>query len=197
MVESDHAMLQAKRRGRRQVAAFTTNLDEQLKARTGLESALRKAVRSGSIGWAAQPIFHLETGEVEVVELLARWTLDSGSAVPPSVFIPLTEEVGLIDEMTEQVLDEAGRLLAEWREVPALQNARVSVNISPVQIGKGKLLGVAATAVARHNIAPGQLVLELAESATLSEMQSTVELFEELRSLGMVLVLDDFGTGYS
>lgn len=197
MVEADHAMLQAKRRGRRQVAAFTSGLEETLKARTGLESSLRKAVRSRSIDCALQPVFDLRTGRIELVEMLARWTLDSGSAVPPAVFIPLAEQVGLIDELTEQMLDTAGRLLRAWGHVPALQDARVSVNVSPVQVAKGKLLDVATAVVAEHAIAPGKLVLELTESATLSKMRSTVELFDELRSLGVSLLLDDFGTGYS
>jgi diguanylate cyclase (GGDEF)-like protein len=197
MTEADHAMLQAKRRGRRQVAAFTTNLEQELEARSGLESALRKAVRSQEIGCAAQPVFDLATGEIRVVEFLARWTLGGGSEVPPSVFIPLAEEVGLIDELSEQMLNRAGRLLQAWEHHPTLQGTRVSVNISPTQIAKGRLLEVATAVVAEYSIAPGRLVLELTESATLGEMHSTVELFDALRRLGIGLFVDDFGTGYS
>jgi len=197
MVESDHAMLQAKRSGRRQVAGFSSGLERELEARSGLESALRKAIRSRAIGCAAQPIFDLKTGDVCGVELLARWTLPSGTSVPPSVFVPLCEEVGLIDELTDHMLDAAGTWLARWKSEPALRNAQVSVNVSPVQVAKGRLLENVTQAIQRHDIAPGALVLELTESATLSEMTTTVDLFGELRTLGVGLAVDDFGSGYS
>lgn len=197
MMEADHAMLHAKRRGRRQVAAFTNSLAAQVDARSGLESALRKAVRSGAIGCAAQPVFNLATGEVISVELLARWQLPEGALVSPAVFIPLAEEVGLIDELTGQMLDQAGRLLGAWAREPLLKTAQISLNISPVQVAKGKLLEIATEAIERHNIGPGRLTFELRESATLSDMASTVNLFEALRRLGVALIIDDFGSGYS
>lgn len=197
MVESDHAMLQAKRSGRRQVAGFTGSLERELEARSGLESALRKAVRAGEIRCAVQPIFDLQTRTVRGVEFLARWSLPGGSAVPPSIFIPLCEEVGLIDQLTDQMLAAAGEWLSTWKSEPLLQHAYVAVNVSPVQVAKGRLLETVAEAIERHAIEPGALVLELTESATLSEMTTTAELFGDLRTLGVGLAVDDFGSGYS
>lgn len=197
MVEADHALLHAKRNGRRQVAKFTAGLQAELKHRSGLESSLRKAMRTGGLSVAAQPIFDLQTGAVYCVELLARWQLDSGEIVPPVVFIPLAEEVGLIDELTAFMLDEAGQMLTTWQDHEHLRNAKVSVNLSPVQVVRGKLATMIAEVVETHNIRPHQLMVELTESATLSDMRSTTVLFEDLRELGVDLAIDDFGTGYS
>jgi len=197
MVEADHALLQSKRNGRSQVTKFTADLEAKLAYRSGLESGLRKAMRSGGLSAAAQPIFDLHTGEVYCVELLARWRLDSGVDVPPADFVPLAEEVGLIDELTSFMLHEGGRLLVAWRSHEHLRRAKVSVNVSPVQVARGKLAAMVAEVVATYEIQPHQLMLELTESETLSDLAVTIELFEELRDLGVDLAVDDFGTGYS
>ena len=197
LTEADHAMLHAKRQGRRQVAGFTETLHAQLSERSGLESTLRQAIRTRRIDAAAQPIYELSSQTVHAVELLARWTLDSGNQVPPSLFIPLAEEVGLIDDLTQIMLDHAGQAFARWAHEPSLMEARITINVSPRQIVGGNLLGMVSEAIDRYGIEPGQLVLELTESATLSEMRSTVDLFNDLRDLGVLLAIDDFGTGYS
>lgn len=197
MVEADHALLHAKRSGRRQVAQFTSSLEAELDQQSGLESSLRKAVSSGSISAAAQPVFDLETGKVRCVELLARWELEPGVMVPPSIFIPLAEAAGLTDELTAQMMNRAGELLMSWRSHPLLRDAKVSVNVSPVQLAKGRLFDMVVDTIEAHQIRPHQLMLELTESATVSDLQLATEVFCELRDLGVDLAVDDFGTGYS
>jgi len=116
--DADHAMYEAKRTGRRQVVRFNEALRSQFEERSGLETSLRRAIRDGSIRADAQPAFSVETGEIRAVELLARWQLPSGSMVPPSTFIPLAEDIGLIGDLTRRMLGIAGETLASWSSDP-------------------------------------------------------------------------------
>ena len=195
--DADHAMYEAKRTGRRQVVRFNEALRSQFEERSGLETSLRRAIRDGSIRADAQPAFSVETGEIRAVELLARWQLPSGSMVPPSTFIPLAEDIGLIGDLTRRMLGIAGETLASWSSDPQLSDTKIAVNVSSIEFSRGRLVESVADAIERFEIRPGQLLLEVTESHELNGDAKDLEQFEALRSLGVRVAIDDFGTGYS
>ncbi len=197
LLDADHAMYRAKKTGRRQVVHFDNELRDELHERSGLETHLRRAVREGSIEADAQPMFSLETGNVRAVELLARWRLPGGATVTPSVFIPLAEDIGLIGDLTRQMLRTAGRMLQTWSDDPILRNASVTVNVSPVEFARGRLVQSVADTITEFAIEPGQLFLELTESHELVGDESDLGQFQKLQALGVRFAIDDFGTGYS
>lgn len=197
MSQADKAMYVAKRRGRRRAERFVDDIDSELTKRADLESALRRAVRDGDLEAYAQPVFCLVSGDVEFVELLARWHHEDGETIDPDVFIPLAEEIGLIGEVAGLLLEKAGEALETWKHVAVLANTKVSVNVSPVQVAQGDMLETVAAALEMHNIEPERVIVELTESSMLPAIEQSAELFEALCDLGVSLAIDDFGSGYS
>lgn len=197
LVHADHAMYRAKRTGRRRVVRFDQDLRAEIQERSGLESSLRQAIREDALSVDAQPIFNIQTGEVRAIELLARWRLPGGGSVPPSVFIPLAEEIGLISDLTRSMLRTAGAMLGEWNDDPLLGRARVSVNVSAIEFVRGRLVNDVAETITEFGVKPGQLVLELTESQQLTNHAVDVEQFHVMQAMGARFAIDDFGSGYS
>ncbi len=197
MSQADKAMYVAKRRGRRRAQRFADDIDSELSKRAKLEVALRRDVRDGNLEAYAQPVFSLETGDVDFIELLARWQTVEGETISPDVFIPMAEEIGLIGEVTGLLLRKAGEALEIWRDDPLLADAKVSVNVSPVQVAQGGMAESIFAALERFKIEPGRVIVELTESSMLPEIAQSVTLFEELCDRGLTLAVDDFGSGYS
>ena len=195
--ESDKALYEAKRNGRRQAVLFDADLRAQLNERSGLEMALRRAVRSDEIEAWGQPVYDLATGEVAWVELLARWEATPGSFVPPSLFVPLAEEIGVIDDLGRRMLHHATEALARWVDHPVLSTAAVGVNVSALHIMRDNLVEDISTLVACHGLVGHRLIIELTESHRLTDVDRVAATFEQLASLGVRLAVDDFGTGYS
>jgi diguanylate cyclase (GGDEF)-like protein len=197
LLNADHAMYRAKKTGRRQVVHFDAELRDELHERSGLETHLRRAVREGSIEADAQPMFSVDTGRVRAVELLARWRLSAGASVPPNVFIPLAEEIGLISDLTRSMLRTAGELLVAWRDDPILRDSSVTVNVSSVEFARGRLVASVADTITEFGIEPGRLFLEITESHELLGDGADLDQFRALSALGVRFAIDDFGTGYS
>ncbi len=195
--ESDKALYEAKRNGRRQAVWFDADLRAQLSERSGLEMALRRAVRSDEIEAWGQPVYDLATGQVAWVELLARWEATPGSFVPPSLFIPLAEEIGVIDDLGRRMLLHATDALARWTDHPVLSTAAVGVNISALHIMRDNLVEDISSLVACRGLQAHRLIVELTESHRLTDVDRVAATFEQLASLGVRLAVDDFGTGYS
>ncbi len=197
LLDADFAMYEAKRRGRRRVVHFNSDLQADLSERLGLESDFRRLLRDSALGADGQPIFDLQTGSIRCVELLARWRLPGGGNVPPSVFIPLAVELGLIGEVTNLMLRMAATQLRSWADHPELGVARVSVNVSATELQQGDVASAVADVVTEFGIERGRLVLELTDSSKFDGSNKVLAQFEALRELGVELALDDFGTGTS
>lgn len=183
--KGDIAMYQAKE-SRRRIAFFDAESDLALKRRLELEAELRRAIDEKAIELDYQPVV-APPERLVFLETLARWK------VPPSVFIPLAEEIGLAWPLDRLVLEKAIEQIVEWRK--AGLSARVSVNLSPRSFEEPELLSFLEGALATAKIPPGGLVLELTERAIFSTDRTV--LFEKLKTTGVQLALDDFGTGYS
>lgn len=156
---------------------------------------LRRAVEQGQWVLHYQPVVDLREGAVLGVEALLRWRDPSGSLIPPGEFIPLAEEMGLIEPIGQWVLEEVGRQIATWRREGT--NLDVFVNLSPRQLRDPQIEATLADRVVRAGIEPGRIVLEITESAATADPGRTQQILWSLHQRGYRLAIDDFGTGYS
>jgi diguanylate cyclase (GGDEF)-like protein len=195
--ECDRALYEAKATGRRRTAVFDERMRDDVEERLGLESALRRTVRERAIQAWGQPIVDLATGRVVWVELLARWVGPNGTMIPPATFIPIAESIGVIGEITEEMLRHAARAHAGWRDHDLLGGARLSVNVSAVHLNRGDLVRTVSDVLGDTGLDCRSVMLELTESSLLSEQVDVAAVFTELREMGVAMAIDDFGTGFS
>lgn len=164
--------------------------------RVQLHQDLREALDRGELTLAYQPQLALVGEHVLGFEALLRWHHAEFGHVPPSEFIPLAEESGLILPVGAWVLREALRQLAAWH-AEGIGPLRVSVNLSPRQFEDPGLYATVTDALAGVALPPGSLELEITESTAMGDPERAIDLMGRLRAIGVVLALDDFGTGYS
>ncbi|MCA1856861.1 EAL domain-containing protein [Massilia oculi] len=193
---ADTAMVRAKEAGRDGYRFFTAGMNVQVLARLDLELALRGALEDGQFVLYYQPKLELNTGRVSGVEALLRWNRPGFGLVYPAEFVPIMEETGLVVRVGEWIVDEACRQIAAW-SAQGVRDLRVAVNVSSRQFVEGDLESVIRAALARHEVEPGLLELELTESALMSNAEHTIAVLGRLKELGIRIAIDDFGTGYS
>ena len=197
MRDADTAMYHAKARGKARHEVFDANMHAQAIDRLGLEHDLRLAIRDNAFQVHYQPIVALTSGACVGFEALVRWTRD-GQDVSPARFIPIAEELGLIESLGSWVLREACRTFAEWqRRFPDSGFECVTVNVSTRQLVQHGFFRTVEDAVRDSGLAPTHLRLEITETALLVSPHTTAALLRELRDLGVKIYLDDFGTGHS
>jgi diguanylate cyclase (GGDEF)-like protein len=189
---ADLAMYRAKADGRGSYCFFEPEMDARIQARRALELDLRNALVAGELQLYYQPLVNTKTGEVRCFEALLRWFHPRLGAVPPSEFVPLAEESGLIGPLGQWVLRSACAEAAKWP-----QHFRVAVNLSPIQFKNLNLTKVILGALASSGLSASRLELEITESLLLEDDTKTIAVLHELRSLGIHIVMDDFGTGFS
>ena len=189
-------MQQAKHVGGGTFQFFSHSLQHSTLERFQLENQLRKAIAEGQLNVFYQPKLCLRTGRLHAAEALVRWDHPQLGSVPPSDFIALAEETGLIGAIGEFVLREACRQACEWQRA-GLAAIRVSVNLSGHQLRQGKLVSLVRQVLEETGLAPHCLELELTESQLLDNVEHVITTFQLLHELGVKLAIDDFGTGYS
>jgi EAL domain-containing protein (putative c-di-GMP-specific phosphodiesterase class I) len=196
--DADAAMYRAKDRGRDRVEAFQAggHVDSALALRTAGE--LRKGIERDEIVPYFQPIVDLETGRFVGFEALARWLHPDRGLLPPSDFLPLAEETGLLVELGTAMLRNSLAQLARWRAVgmPAA-NGFISVNVGTRQLIDPAFHSLVAGLLAETGIDADSVWLEITETALLADVKAVTVSLRELRNLGLHLSVDDFGTGYS
>jgi len=192
MKNADLALYRAKSDGRATFRYFEEEMDALAQERRLLEMDLRQAVAQGNLVLHYQPQIDVISNEILGFEALVRWPRPGHGLVPPSDFIPLAEEVGLIGKLGEWVLRQACKDAAAWPE-----HIRIAVNISPAQFKNGGLLEVVAKALADTGLSPQRLELEITESLLLRDTAANLEILSQLKALGIRISMDDFGTGYS
>jgi diguanylate cyclase (GGDEF)-like protein len=190
--KADIALYAAKADGRRVWRSFEPAMDAKIQIRRLIELELRAAVASDGIDVHFQPIVSVATRRIVGFEALARWQSAVLGSVSPTEFIPIVEEIGLMEEMGAAVLRRACAACAAWPE-----GVSVSVNLSSTQFRNGNLEKTILGALAAANLAPERLDLEITESTLLEDRGDTRRALQSLRAQGMRISLDDFGTGYS
>ena len=189
---ADVALYRAKADGRSNYRFFEAAMDSRFQARRDLETALRGALQNNEFELHYQPLVDLQTNEVTGFEALLRWSHPERGAIPPSEFIPIAEESGLIGALGEWVLREACAEAADWPT-----ELTVAINLSPLQFAAGNLVATVISALAASGLAAGRLELEVTERALLQEGDRNLATLRQLRELGARVCLDDFGVGYS
>ena len=189
---ADRALLQAKRGGRGRYTWYDSIMAQQSRDRAALEADFRKALRDGQIVPWFQPIVDLNSKNLCGFEVLARWTHPTRGPIAPDVFIPLAEEVGLIESLGWTVLGRACEIAQVWD--PSL---RLSFNMSPVHFKDRNLLPRLQTILASAEFDPQRLILELTEHSVIHDMAEARASMDAMRRVGISIELDDFGTGYS
>jgi diguanylate cyclase (GGDEF)-like protein/PAS domain S-box-containing protein len=193
--EADIAMHRAKAAGRDRFAIFDADLRAEVERRLTLERHLRTALAAGSLELGYQPVVSLADGSVIACEALARWRHDEWGDIPPSEFIPLAEENGLIVPIGAWILESALRQLSRWRAGGA--EIDISVNVSARQLADDGFVALVARLLDETGVPPHALCLEITETAVLPEPIRAATRLSELRARGVRIAFDDFGTGYS
>jgi diguanylate cyclase (GGDEF)-like protein len=187
----DAAMLRAKE-DRGTFKFFDSSIDEQMKAKASLEAELRAAIPNGDIVPFFQPVVNLETGALAGFEVLARWPHKTRGLIPPSEFIPVAEEAGLVDEMFWALLAQACRMA-----LAAPGDFQLAVNISPSQVRDQWFPEKVLRTIKETGFPAYRLEIEVTESAMIGDMQRAKASLMSLKNQGVKIALDDFGTGYS
>jgi diguanylate cyclase (GGDEF)-like protein len=197
MRDADRAMYQAKSRGKARHELFDADMHAREQDRLGLEADLRHAVNTGAFEVHYQPIVLLSSQRCVGFESLARWTRN-GKPVSPVTFIPLAEELGIIEPLGTLMLQQACMTFAEWkRRFPEAGLDYVTVNVSSRQLMQRNFLRVVEKAIDESRIKPADLRLEITETALMDNPHEAAKLLSDLRELGTRIYLDDFGCGYS
>ncbi|BAH74887.1 GGDEF domain protein [Solidesulfovibrio magneticus RS-1] len=196
--DADNAMYSSKEHGGDHYTVFDAGMRVLTQRRMEMELALRQAMESGEITVHYQPIVSLATGDVTGLEALARWQHPRQGFIPPSEFIPIAEESGLINELGALILRQSCRRLVELgRENPEGEKLSVSVNISGRQFKRPDFVQEVAGILAETGIDASRVKLELTESVLMDDADEAVRAIKNLKALGVKVVIDDFGTGYS
>ncbi|HTQ05034.1 MAG TPA: bifunctional diguanylate cyclase/phosphodiesterase [Polyangiaceae bacterium] len=190
---AEMALQQAKRRGER---CGSYHDDDQARTRRRLElvARLRTAIEHGELSLVYQPKVDIESRAFVGVEALVRWSHPELGPVAPSEFVPLAEQTNLVKPLTSWVLEEAVRQMAAWKSTGLL--VKVAVNLSARNVADESLPDRVRDVLRHWDVEPGQLTLEVTESAVMADPERAGDVLERLRDLGVKLSIDDFGTGY-
>jgi diguanylate cyclase (GGDEF)-like protein len=189
---ADVAMYRAKRDSRGTFRFFEQSMDDDLRAQGSLEADLKRAVTEGAIKPYYQPLVEIRSNRICGFEALARWEHPGRGFVPPDVFIPLIEQLGLMTALTSSVLRQACRDAKYWPE-----DIRLSVNISPCELKDSLLPSRLFAILAEEGFPAARLDVEIIETALVSDIETAKSILTTLQSAGIKVCLDDFGTGYS
>ena len=177
------------------VAFYSLDMNQGMHERMRIESGLRHALGNGELLLHYQPKFQIDGARIIGAEALVRWLHPERGLVPPGDFIPLAETTGLIVQVGEWVLEAACAQAAIWQRagIPPL---RIAINVSAREF-TATLPGRLAATLARYELAPCWLELEITESALMHDIERVIDIMDQINALGVTLSLDDFGTGYS
>lgn len=193
---ADAALHRAKEQGRGILRFFSPEMAARAKARLSLEADLRRALEQDEFRLHYQPQIDLVDGKLVGLEALIRWQHPVRGMVPPSEFIPLAEECGLIVGLGDWVLQTACRQGKLWSDA-GLQPRQMAINISAIQLSRGDLYESVRKVLKETGLSPDQLELEITESCVMLDREQSFRLLADLKALGVSLSIDDFGTGYS
>ncbi len=189
---ADVALYKAKDDGRATWRFFSESMDEELKARRAMEIDLKRALQAGELELRYQPLLDVASMGIGGFEALIRWMHPVNGMVAPSDFIPVAEEIGLINAIGEWVLNRACQQAMTWSDT-----IKIAVNVSIVQLRDRRFVEIVEQALAASGLSPRRLELEITESVFMTNNAKAMENLKALKALGICFAMDDFGTGYS
>lgn len=193
---ADTAMYAAKDKGKNRYEFYDYEMNRKTLERLTLEACIHRAFDEQQYMVYYQPKIDLRTGKVCGAEALIRWNHPQFGFIPPSQFIPLAEETGMIVPIGEWVIRRVCSDMVTWQR-EGLVPVPVSINLSAVQFRDPNLVKVIDTIIGQSGIAPVLLDMELTESMLMDDVQKSIAMMRQLRDIGIALSIDDFGTGYS
>ncbi|AYC29073.1 putative bifunctional diguanylate cyclase/phosphodiesterase [Paenisporosarcina cavernae] len=193
--KADQALFYVKDRGRAHFRFFREEMNHSFPNEALMESHLRRAIEMDELYIHYQPQVNLKTGQINSFEALLRWDNKTFGFVPPSQFIPIAEESGLILQLGDWVLEKVCHQLQEWQQ-KGYHHMRIAVNISPKQFKQETFSFYVESLLAQYQVSPEALEVEITESA-MTNMRETLTVLNSLKKIGVVISIDDFGTGYS
>jgi diguanylate cyclase (GGDEF)-like protein/PAS domain S-box-containing protein len=193
---SDMAMYHAKDDGRNNVQFFDEQMNKKAVELLEMENDLRYAIDRGELELYYQPQYAAADCTMQGVEALLRWHHKTKGMIPPSYFIPIIEDTGLIIPIGEWVLRQACRDMAKWQKNNIAVN-RIAINVSARQFKQPGFIDLVKEVITESSIDPNQLELELTESMLIDNLEHTLDVLTRLRAMGVRMAIDDFGTGYS
>jgi len=195
---ADIAMYHAKARGRSRSELFDGAMDLAARTRQQLEHDLRHAIQRNELRLFYQPEVEIETGRLVGMEALVRWEHPTRGLIPPSEFLSVAEETGLIVPIGRWVMLEACRQAREWQKQFASDvSLMVSVNLSGKHLQQSSLIDEVQDVLKVTGLQPQHLIIEITETVAMAGAETTIEILTKLKSLGVLLAIDDFGTGFS
>jgi diguanylate cyclase (GGDEF)-like protein len=197
LAQAGAALSRSKRRGGNQATVFDEALRSSVERRFDTELELRGAISQGALLLHYQPEFDLRTGALLALEALVRWDHPQRGLLGAGEFIKVAEEAGLVIDIGRWVLAEACRQMAVWRAEYPSAHFTMRVNMSPAQLTTRNVVHDVRNALAKNGLAGNFVCLEITEHAIMQDVEQTIVVLHELRSLGVSLAIDDFGTGYS
>ena len=196
--DADVAMYRAKLNGKAQNAVFSARMREEARARLSLESGLRSALHENQFELFYQPKVWLPSGKLKGFEALIRWKHPQMGMISPSEFIPIAEDIGMIQELGRWVAHTAIHQLAMWRRVASVSlETTMAINVSTRQFSEIDFLDFIQAELEQTGLPAQCLALEITESALLEDSSGVLSRLEAMAAFGLGLDLDDFGTGYS
>ncbi len=196
--DADIAMYRSKANGRARFEIFDQAMRQRIMERMALETDLRQALAEESLQVCYQPIVAIDTGRLVGFEALVRWQHPQRGMILPNEFIHLAEETGLIIPIDRWVMREACHSMATWhREFPITPSLTINVNISGKEVAQKDFAAVLEQSLEESGLAPQYLHLEITENAIMENFDTSAEILEHLKQLGVQVHIDDFGIGYS
>lgn len=192
MQRADIAMYQAKKTGKNRYCWFEPSMESELRFRNELEVGIRAGLQKREFVPFYEQQVDVETGELVGFEMLARWVSPSVGVISPEVFIPVAEEMGVIGELSDQLIERALIDASQWDDTISL-----SINISPVQLRDPWFAQKLLRMLVKHSFPPQRLEIEITESCLHENIDIVKRMIVSLRNQGVQVSLDDFGTGYS
>ena len=197
MRDADTAMYQAKRAGKARHEVFDEKMHSAVKEILQLETDLRRAIEKEEFTVYYQPIYSLATNEIEGFEALARWQHENLGSISPDKFIPLAEEIGVIDALGEQIFRKACRQISLLENPATRIPYTLNVNVSCKQFAQPTLVNKIKRILTETEFSPHRLKIEITETVFLEHRDTAIEMLKQLCELGIEINIDDFGTGYS
>ena len=189
---ADIALYEAKSAGRHGYAIFNTIMVEHLVKQREMQSDLKRAINTDQFTILYQPIVDIRTREVVSYEALLRWNHKLYGEISPIVFIPIAEQIKMIEPLTQFVMETACRAAVEWPD-----HIKININVSPSMLSNRMLARIIQAALLNTGLPARRLCLEITESVLLEDNVNALIMLKEFQKMGITLSLDDFGTGYS
>lgn len=193
---ADMALCYAKKNGKNNFAYFEDYMQKVFLHHLTLETKMSSALIDSAFQQVYQPQFDVQTGKLRGFEALIRWKDDELGDIPPSIFIPLAEESGLIIEIGKWILNTALTTIKSWQNKYNF-NGIMSINVSPIQLNQDSFIFELAALIDKYDVNPNLIEIEITEGVMINNMNETIDKLQALKDMGIRVSLDDFGTGYS